>query len=165
MSNLSYRVAVGALRLVAETATPGYLASVGVQERSFEKLTQDVPWRLDDRMLCKNTLSSLLTATLDATGLAHFQLPAEYIAATIAVFVKPCNCMVACKFMERLVSAEEIIREREVESVSAAKMFSLMVQLYRAEERNIAIELFEKKSRLIVRNIENTKGGEKVGKS
>ena len=63
-------------------------------------------------------------------GVARFELPAEYVAASIAMFVHPNNSMVACRLFERTVSSKDLSRGDKTKPMEADKLFALVVELY-----------------------------------
>lgn len=61
-------------------------------------MEQDVPWSIDDRRIVRTALEKVVQDSVAYMGLPPFELPAEYVAATITVFVSPVNYMAACSW-------------------------------------------------------------------
>jgi len=89
------------LSAVAATA-PTYLANV--MEADREKLTQDVPWVATDRNVVERALQNVLQAGVAHTGLPAVELPAEFVAAGIAIVVHPINYLVCCAWVGQKLS-------------------------------------------------------------
>lgn len=151
---MQIEVAIGCMRILANLGKGGYLDSVGVSRGDFERLISDHPWLGAERNRMTNVLMSMINGSIDAMGLPRFQLPAEYLAAGVAVFVHPINCMSACVCISSAPDAEKLGRKSENGNVSKAghvypdQIFALVVQLFANEARTSARMLFEKQTGL-----------------
>ena len=142
---MQLKVALGSMNILAQSAHQGYLESIGITITDFQKLTSNVPWHGSDRARVSQTFKSLLYTTMDSLGVPRFQVPVEWIAANIAVFVAPINIQVACRFFEVSQTAEAMGRGvDEVDSCSSKQLFALVQQLLSAPESSSARALFEK---------------------
>lgn len=145
MVSLNYQVARGAMSMIANQARIGHLDNIGISIEDFEKVNGQVPWMAVDRNRVTLALNTMLTSTLDVIGLPRFQLPAEYMAAGIALFVAPINVHSACRFIERPGSSESLGRGvDEPERCTAQQLFALIVQLVSDPERSAAKHMFER---------------------
>lgn len=151
---MQYRVARGAMALIANQAKHGDLDTLGVTREDFMKLSADVPWMASDRNRMNLVFYSMLSTTLDIIGVPRFQLPAEYIAAGISLFISPINVQAACRFFERVPTAESLGRGLDQADVCTAKqLYALCVQLIADPETSHAKVLFEKNTSLRLDNL------------
>jgi hypothetical protein len=82
---------------------------------------------------------------MDSLGVPRFQVPAEWIAACIAIFVAPINIQVACRFFEVSQTAEATGRGvDEVDPCTAKQLFALVQQLISDPDSSHAKVLFER---------------------
>lgn len=146
--SLQYNVARSAMGLVASMGKAGYLSNLGLTKDDFDKITGELPWIGSDRNRVTQAFNSLMFGTIDALGLPRFQIPAEWIAACITVFVSPVNTHAACRFFERSSSADSISRSSEFDDVTAEVLFSLCIQLHADVGSSAARTLFEKNTNL-----------------
>ena len=102
---VQYQVARGSLGFLANMGRVGVLDSFGITREEFEKLTGPVPWVGTDRHRVSQTLNALMHAGADILALPRFDLNAEYVAASIAIFVHPVNVYAACRFVEKVSTA------------------------------------------------------------
>lgn len=150
---MQYKVARGAMALIANQAKHGSLDTLGVSAEDFKKLSGDSPWMSTDRNRMNLVLSSLLSSTMDIIGVPRFQMPAEYIAAGIALFIAPINVQIACRFMERVPSAETLGRGLEnSDIVTASQLFALVCQLVADPATSHAVILFERNTSIRIEN-------------
>ncbi len=116
-------------------ALPIVIPQFGIQELAWELLTAPVPWMAVDRQQVKMTLETIMYGSLDNMGLPRYELPAEFIAATICCLVHPVNYQKACAFVENTYTAEAIshenITEREV--VLPSRLFAMMCRVPQAD--------------------------------
>lgn len=148
---MQYKVAQGNMSFLARQAKQGHLDNIGVSMDDFRKVTQDVPWLGVDRSRVNSTLNTLITSTVDIIGMSRFQLPAEYIAAGIAMFVAPINVNAACIWMERAPTSEDLGRGLdEPLSCTASQLFALVTQLLADPEHSSAKHLFEKNTSIAI---------------
>lgn len=135
MSNqLQLSVVKSAMKALASGTATGPLESLGLLPNELELITGDVPWKASQRNLVSKTLHTLMYSTQDALGLQRFDVCAEYVAATIAMFVQPSNIMVACHWMQADLLSATTMGNPNLESVnrspiSASTLFALCLQM------------------------------------
>lgn len=150
---MQYKVARGAMSMISEQSLNGSIDTLGVSSEDFKKLSASVPWMATDRNRMMMILTSLLSSTMDIIGVPRFQLPAEYIAAGIALFVAPINVQTACRFMERTPTAEQLGRGVERgDVVTAQQLFALTIQLIADPDTSHAVILFERNTGVRIEN-------------
>ena len=131
---LSLEVCLSSMQMLASGAACGPLQSLGLLPNELELVTGQNPWRTDQRNQVSKILHTLMYSTLDALGLHRFAVPAEYVAATIAMFVKPRNSLVACSWMEADLLTASAIGNPNVDSVNrneikAEQLHAIILQI------------------------------------
>jgi len=145
---MNYEVAASSMRLLANIGRKGFLDGLGVARADFDRFIGDEPWLSTDRNRMTSVLNTMINASVDAMGLPRFDLPAEYIAAGIALFVSPVNVHGCCVFAARGAKpAEEMGRMAQTESVTPDRLFALVMQLF-SNQRTSARALFEKNTQI-----------------
>ncbi len=135
MSNqLQLTVVKSAMKALASGTATGPLESLGLLPNELDLVTGDVPWKASQRNIVSKTLHTLMYSTQDALGLQRFDVCAEYVAASIAMFVSPSNIMVACIWMEADLLTATAIGNPNLESVNrnpigGPQLFSLCLQM------------------------------------
>tara|TARA_Y100001956_G_scaffold82336_1_gene102820 strand:- start:1336 stop:1776 length:441 start_codon:yes stop_codon:yes gene_type:complete len=105
MSDVRYLTALGAIKMVKEASL------VGLEESDFEFLTQEKMWTSVDRARARRVVEAATFGAVDFMGFPRIQVPAEWLAATIATYVHPVNMMTACTIMDAAEWTENIINE------------------------------------------------------
>lgn len=146
--SLSYEVACSSMRLVANMGHKGFLDGLGISRSDFDRLIGSEPWTFSDRNRMTVVLHTLINAGVDQMGLPRFDLPAEYIAAGICMFVHGVNVQAACVFAPPSLSAEDSGRMAKGATCSDRQLFALVVQLYDCDVRTQARASFEKSTGL-----------------
>jgi len=147
--NLNYVVAKRAMSMIASQGRVGHLDMIGISQDDFNKVISDIPWIPADRNRVISTLNTLMSGILDTCGMPRFPLPAEYVAAAIAVFVSPVNIHLACSYIEKPSTANQLgTGVDEPERCTAQQLFSLIVQFHGSEDHVLARVQFEKNTRL-----------------
>jgi len=145
---MNYEVAASSMRLLANIGRKGFLDGLGVARADFDRFVGDEPWLSTDRNRMTSVLNTMMNASVDAMGLPRFDLPAEYAAAAIALFISPVNVHGACVFAAREAKpAEEMGRQAKSESVTPERLFALVIQLF-SNQRTSARALFEKNTQV-----------------
>lgn len=146
---LQFNVACGSMSMIAQMGRQGYLSQIGITPDDFELVSGNVVWKGSDRNRVQQIINNLMFSTMDICGTPRFQIPAEYIAATIAMFVKPINMHVACRFFERASTADAMGRSLDdTETCTAQQLFALLVQLVADPTYSKARHLFERNTGL-----------------
>ncbi|AXH76711.1 MAG: external scaffolding protein [Microviridae sp.] len=143
---LNLDTAQGAMRLISNIGRRGFIDGIGISKAEFDRFIGDEQWMATDRNRMTVVLHTLLNASVDAMNLPRFDLPAEYIAAGIAMFVSGINTLPACIFGPQAPSAEMMGRgpAGSVQPCTAQQVFALVVQLFDSPGRNAARAQFEK---------------------
>lgn len=152
MSNdlsLNYVIAKRAMSMIAQQGTLGHLDVIGLSSEDFDRVTGNRPWQGSERNQITVALNTLLSGVLDAAGRPRFSLPAEWVAAAIAVFVSPINIQLACDYVERPGTASDLGRGvEEFDRCTARQLFALIVQFHGSKEHTEARRQFEKQTKL-----------------
>ena len=132
--SLSLSVCLSAMDALCKGTATGPLQTLGLLPNELELVTGNVPWKASERNQVSKSLHTLMYSTQDALGLQRFEVPAEYVAATIAMFVRPANIMVACSWMEADLLSASAIGNPHLESINrneirAAQLFALVLQI------------------------------------
>lgn len=145
------------MRLVSKTNYVNLTKAFGVTEDDYKLVTGSNPWLGVDRPRVRQVLDMLAAGIMDLTGTARFEMPAEYIAAVVAVFVHPTNCMVACQWQSNMRPADEILgASSQAMIVDPAVLFVLVCKIYGDEHGASQIKAaFDKKvGRAIFKSIQ-----------
>ena len=133
---MSVQLAVvkAAMTALSKGTATGPIQSLGLLPQELELVTGEVPWKANERNIVSKALHTLMYSTQDALGLQRFEVPAEYVAATISMFVHPSNIMVACSWMEADLLSASAIGNPHLESINrneikAAQLFALVLQM------------------------------------
>ena len=86
---LDIRTAKNTMEVIANGGATGAFDSLGITEDDFQLVTGDIPWIGADRHRVVAVLNSLIHGTVDLLGLPRIEVPAEFTAAAIAIFVAP----------------------------------------------------------------------------
>ena len=132
--SLQLQVVKSAMTALAKGTATGPLQNLGLLPQELELVTGNIPWKASERNQVSKALHTLMYSTQDALGLQRFEVPAEYVAATIAMFVSPTNIMVACSWMEADLLSASAIGNPHLESINrneirAAQLFALVLQM------------------------------------
>nr|UXQ88168.1 MAG: external scaffolding protein [Microvirus sp.] len=133
-NNLQLSVVKSAMIALASGTATGPLESLGLLPNELELITGDTPWKASERNIVSKTLHTLMYSTMDTLGLNRFDVCAEYVSATIAMFVKPSNVMVACCWLESDLLSASTIGNPNLDSINrtpigASQLFSLCLQM------------------------------------
>jgi hypothetical protein len=141
-------VALGSMRFLANMGRQGFLDGIGLSKADFDRLVGPDIWVASERARMTQLIHTVINASVDSMGLPRFNLPAEYIAAGIAMFIHPVNAHAACIFAPPAASAESSGRMAVSQPCTAEQLFALTIQLYDNPGRNSARALFEKNTGL-----------------
>ena len=117
-------------------ALPTYTANL--MEADRERLSSEVPWTVSDRGRMTRALEQVLAGGTELAGLPPVSLPAEFVAAAIALTVHPVNHLVACSWSGEKLSlqteANGYIEGQSTpcchEVVTPRKLLALTIQAY-----------------------------------
>lgn len=130
-----YAAAMGALEIIKTHANAATAISMGMTEKTYTDMTSAAPWIASQRADIRASLETLCHSSTEVMGLPRFELPAEYVAAVIAVFVHPCNIAVACSWMEgRLPRAMDLHGRGDstpqgMEHLTASQLFAMVLDI------------------------------------
>lgn len=150
---LNLKTAMGAMRIVLNEQLVDAARSLGCTEKEWEMLTGPKPWIGLDRPVIKRLLDNLLNGMLHTMGLPPVDLPAEYAAAVITLFIHPCNFFAAASWMGNFHRADELGNfdgsqsgfTDGLERVSARQIFALCCTLYSEDHVHIIARRFSDK--------------------
>lgn len=128
---LNLQTAKSAMRVLAEGA-PTSLGVLDIAEGDLKLTMGEQPWTGHNRARVVRTLESLILGSLDIIGIDRFEVPAEYTAAGIGMFVHPTNIMVATTWLQGGTAAATMANpnsEQVHESVKAPQLFALVLGL------------------------------------
>ena len=142
---LKYATAKGSMTLLRSMDYEEIFKGCGITPEEFKLLVGRSIWLGSDRASVRKSLDACLAGAMDLTGVPRIEMPAEYIAATIVVFVAPVNIMKACAWMENQRPAEAISgASSSPELVSSGQLFALCNRLI--ENDDLAVQQsFEKR--------------------
>ncbi len=129
-NKVSYTVAKNCMQLIKDGAVNDAFEALGINPEDFDLVCSNHPYVGADRARVTSVLNSLIWGTLDVVGLPRIEVPVEFIAGVLCVFVSAGNLAVACRFMETSYPAEEVAAGGSVDPVSASQLFALCCQLY-----------------------------------
>lgn len=128
-NKVSYPVAINCMNLIKNGACNDAFESLGIIPEDFRLVTMNAPYVGADRHRVNHVLGSLIWGTLDVVGLPRIEVPTEFIASVISVFVAPGNIAVACRWMEAGKAAEDLAAGGSLEPVTASQLFALCCML------------------------------------
>ena len=142
---LSFETALGAMQLVKRSDYGSLFQSLGVTGEDYQLTCGTAVWTGMDRARVRQTLDAFSAGTMDLVGVSRFELPAEYLAAVIVMFVHPVNVMIACRWMENMRPAEIIVGASSTPvTVDPAEVFALCCDLMADDRGSAARASFEK---------------------
>ncbi|UOF79415.1 scaffold protein [Microviridae sp.] len=100
LGSVNYKVARNMMKALASQAKAGFLDNVAVSKKDWDDVSKESIWVGPERNRITAAFYALLTSATDAFGFDRIKLPAEWIAAGIALWVAPCNWLTACRFFE-----------------------------------------------------------------
>ncbi len=150
-NRVSYAVAVNCMRLIRDGGVNDAFESLGIIPEDFDLVCRSVPWIGNDRLRVTTVINSLCHGTVDVCGLPRIEIPAEFIASVLSMFVSPGNLMIACRWMEAEKAAEDLAAGGSLEAVQAKKLFALCCQL--VHEAPAATAQWEKRTGRAVRRV------------
>ena len=121
--------AIAAMQLIDRGCINGDMAANGILEAEYELVTQETPWRGDQRNAVERVLHTLIYGTMDNAAIPRVRPPAEYIAAVISVFVSGANYMPACQWLGQFEPAEDLADGTVYTPATAEQLFAMCVQL------------------------------------
>lgn len=158
--SLNFLVAQRAMRMIVDQASQGYLEIIGLSLDDFKKVTGNVPWSGYDRPRNTASLNTLLNGSVIAAGLPPFELPVEWIAAGILVFVAPINIGIACVYLANAGSVSDLGKGKiDFDRCTAQQLFALCVALNGSNEQTEARRQFEDRTKIKFDQYQSEIGG------
>lgn len=134
------------MRLLAEASNVEMLQVFGVTPELAKLVFGSAPWTATDRSHVRRVLDEICGGVLDRVGVPRVEVSAEYVAAVIAAFVHPTNVAVACRWMEMLRPAEDVVADASVVGdVRAGELLVLVCALIDGSTLSELSARFEKK--------------------
>lgn len=149
-------VALGCMRTISNIGKEGFLDGIGISRGDFDRCVGEATWMSVDRNRMTTTLGNLMHAGVDALGLPRFNLPAEWIAGAVSMFVHPTNTMAACTFMSVQGTAKDMAAGAGIMPCSVEQLFSIVCLLNSNESRDGIRQQFEKKTKLALEKVAPT---------
>ncbi len=151
------------MHALANGMASGALETLGILPDQLNLVTGHIPWKINERNIIVRTLDLLMFGTMDILSLPRFEVPAEYVAATIAMFVSPSNIMVSCRWMESGQPAADFLGNpaastQNTSYTNASQLFALVIQLSNDGEVAQCKNQFEARTTQAIK--EAIKGGE-----
>jgi hypothetical protein len=96
-----------------------------------DMIGQDEPWHGSQRGVVSQGIGNALFESCDLAGLERVQLPAEFMAAGIALMVKPANWLLASHWVGALHSNMVLANEEEslFDPVHPSQLFALVLSV------------------------------------
>lgn len=154
MDKLSIQMVKGSANILLNSSTAQVVESIGVTPEEWELLTNDVPWLGVDRPRITRIIDSLLYGLVDTMGVPRFDLPAEYVATVVAIFVSPCNYFSACSWLGAFSTASTIqshnpdLPPEGMERVHPSKIFAFVCDIRSGSFLTTMCKEFERKIKL-----------------
>lgn len=149
MKRLNFATLEGSMRLIEKGGVDLAGDRLGISPEDLKLVTGSIPWIITDRQSVRRTLDMLIHGLVDSLGLPRFELPAEYVAAVISVFVCPCNYFAACSWIPGSVSNEDLVAGTRgeplegFEKVTPSQLFALLIEV--AGEADKVAQRYSKK--------------------
>ena len=134
------RIFCGGARVVASLPlehSDAVHGRAGIGAADWEVLKSADYWTRQQADTARSAIDKLLSHSLAASGLPPIQVPAEYVAACIAVVIAPCNWMAACFAARNGLDGRTLVQgngdlQQQRELVSPERLFALVL-LYSGE--------------------------------
>jgi hypothetical protein len=140
------------MELVAKGAVSDAYEALGVNEQDFRLVCGREPWIAMERQRVVSVLDTLTHGVVDIMGLPRIEVPAEFRAAVLVIFVDGGNLAVACRWSESGAAAEELAEGGSLEPVTARELFALCCQIHGDAEQ--ARGKWEKRMGRAIRDVE-----------
>lgn len=130
--------AIAAMDIIKQGGPDFSLNALGISPEDWELATGDNAWLGKERPRVMRVLDGFLYGVIDNMGLPRFELPAEYAAAIIAVFVSAKNYFPAVSWVSNLVSNQELATNapREGwEDIKPRQLFALVLEVHEKADR------------------------------
>ena len=167
--HLSLSTVRGALTVLSNGSVVDAAQSCGCTESDWKLLTGSKVFIGVDRPRVKRLLDNLIFGVVDTLGLPRFELPAEYAAACIAMFVNPVNYFPACSWIGTYARSEDIAdyhgnldAVQGLETVSSSKLFALVMEIKGGGMCSPFAEALKKKTGIFTPGVTNEESKQKA---
>lgn len=126
MNGLFYLASV---RYLAQDAALRTIYNAGVSQQDFDQLRGAAIWSADQRTRIRRTLDAVVYSITDMAQLPRVDVPAEMVAAVVAMVISPANWATCASWLSGLRPARDVAEPEEtvqIERVSAARMLVLV---------------------------------------
>lgn len=134
----SILVIMTAMKTIVDGAGIGYW---DVNDGIRETVQSKRPWLPDERGHVEQGMLALMVGTCDKRGVARPKLPAEYVAAAIALAVHETNWLVACHWLgEGLATNAAMVagEDEAAEVVTAGQLCAMVLAAVAKDEQYIS---------------------------
>lgn len=124
----NYSVCYAAMTAISKTVKAFGISSLGINQDDFNKTTGDAVWMSADKPVAVRTLQQLAFGVMDAQSLPRFDMPAEYLAGIIALYVNPANWFAACGWLSgEMLSVDLAARGENPERFDPSRLYALVL--------------------------------------
>lgn len=147
-TQLSFATAYAVQKVFGDFLSADFQA-LGITPMDWELLKQSTPWRRDQTQRVLRTISAVVYGTLEVMNMPKFNVPAEFVACTLAATVHPGNMFVACQWLayERLtgVPADDLAERTTTgwEQSTPEQLLALVLKLMNSDANEKARKDFE----------------------
>lgn len=102
----------------------------GIEPAYWDLLTSPEPWTPDQARQIRSVLASVVEVCMTISGMPAIPLPGQYVAAVIAIVVKPINRLVACTKAPDTFDADAasgILGTHEVKDMPVQQLMALVI--------------------------------------
>ena len=117
-----YESALASLKILGEQAV------VDITKDDFDFITRSKLFLADVRGRVRQVLEGIAYGAVDIIGQPRFPLPAEYVAAVIAMFSHPANYTVCCNIMAGAEYTDNIVTGIQ-EEIKAEQLFAMIIEI------------------------------------
>ena len=147
----------GCAMVLLNEAMASLIAMVGLKKKDWEILTGSKMWVGTDRAMVTKSLQTLVHGFIDTMGLPRINVPAEFVATAITIFVAPCNYYSACMFLGSYYSGSSLSAlynqdadTEGLEKVAPEKLFALCCDIAGSSIIDDAAGEFSRKSQIAI---------------
>lgn len=124
----NYSICYAAMAVISDTVKKVGIQSLGINQDDFDKTTGEAVWMSADRPVATRTIQQLCYGVMDAQNVPRIDLPAEYLAGIIALYVSPVNRFAACGWSAgEMLSVDLASRNEAPERFDASRLFALVL--------------------------------------
>lgn len=152
---MKIEVVTGAASVLMNSEVEDFMQSLGCTTEDYEMLTGSKNWIGKDRNRMFRALEGLLYGVVDSIGVPRFELPAEYVAAVISMFVHPVNYFPACAWLGSAASSNDLCdytAKQEalegLEKCTPQQIFALIVRCQNNAAMDALADTFTRKTEL-----------------